>query len=122
MEKTYIGLSKKISYILVYLIPFFGLVFFLKKDEKSETRYVGIQGVIIYSIIVVLYFIKSILEFIMHLIGLLSLILFPLSFIISIVYFLLLVLIIYLVCCVLMDRSIKVPILDTFAKAIIDTF
>lgn len=122
MEKTFIGLSKKLSYILAYLIPFLGIAFVLKKEETKETRYVGAQSTVIYVILIILYFIGKILSIITRISKLFYILTVPISFAINILSFLILLVIIYLIYCVLVNKDVRIPILDPFVKAIIDTF
>lgn len=115
MDKTYIGLSKKISYVLCYLIPLFGLVFVLKKDEERETRYIGAQGVIIYVSGLVL----SVSQWLVSFIPIVSVII---GSIIGIVLFCIGLGVIYLVYCVVTDKDTKIELLEPLVDAVLDTF
>lgn len=115
MDKTYIGLSKKVSYVLCYIIPLFGLIFILKKDEERETRYIAAQATVIYIFSILLSISNSIISFIPIISGLIG-------FIIGSIFFFIGVLIIYLVIFAIMGKYTKVAFLAPLSNAIIDTF
>lgn len=115
MDKTYIGLSKKISYCLCYAIPLFGLIFVLKKDEEMETRYVGAQACVIYIIGVILSISEWVVSFIPIISGIVSFVVGGITFFIGVV-------IIYLIISVIMGKDTKIAFLAPFTKAILDTF